>query len=312
MQITYRQVSHPALEIFTANIKLQYFGRETDMSVSVYKSADNRFAISFGTRPSVENQLSFSLVNGLFRITEKHRILEQKIEVPTCHGFICNYSQMNGDNELGRYIADLFLRKFESIFETHKQWMLKNLSSVTKDLVVQKINNIYGQQFIENCNILKQINWKFLFQRFNDECSGVINFILSNNNFAFNTLNNSQHKIPILKFQFLNDGIDLPGIKAENLLAQVIGEDRATEFKHTGSVQFISQGYTFKLAKNRWVECKDAKGHKARLCIHTIGLSCHPLDELTIAYMYLNNPVTFKEFMNTAIYYDKDEGFLKP
>lgn len=273
-----------------------------------------RTAVNFGLK-SVSPELGRGFVGGMLRISEKDRILEQKIDIPNLSGQILKYSDFNLAGVGGaRDVANAVLRKFESIFETCRQHIIKNVSKPVKEKVLSEIHRRFGKlSFATTTHLLKNINWKFLFSpdHYDEDFVNVVNFSLTNNDTRSSTLLDGPNDIPVFVNEIVNkDSVSLADMRAETLLKNVIGDEEFEFFKKHNFIRLESFGYNFRIAPHQWVRCVDRNGKTASLCIHTNGFSCNKIDECIISYLHLKNELTFMEFMRTAIVQRSDEGFV--
>lgn len=319
MKVTYRKTVSPELQLATVVIQSPLFARGVDITLSVYTfTRDKHTAITFGLQPSLEESIDMGLRGGFLRISEPDRCLEQRIDLPSIHGEILGLSELSLESgvEDARPICNAILRRFESVFESCRQHLLKNIASSARQKVAEWIHKIYGEYTKElTQNFLKKINWKFLFP---DDCYGaefinVIDFTLNNNAIRADNILAPKNDIPIINDQALViNTTHLAGLKAETLLERIIGSEGFNHFKTNGCFDFVAFGYRFSLAPRQFIKCTDPNNKTARLCIHTAGLSCHFLDEITIAFLNLRHDETFLPFMKTAIYHSVQSGFKKP
>ena len=78
-------------------------------------------------------------------------------------------------------------------------------------------------------------------------------------------------------------------------------------FGDSGFINFTHNNYDFTLTPGQWILCRDPDGFRASLCIHTMGLSCDPIDEIVIAYLHIVNE--FDGFMKKSIVHNAEKGF---
>lgn len=96
---------------------------------------------------------------------------------------------------------------------------------------------------------------------------------------------------------------------ALSMMYDFLGDKFGKQFESQGYVELTQNGYTFTVAPSANIQVVDPKGNRAGLCIHTIGFSCNPIDEIVIAVLNIQN--RFYEFMSKANYFS-DRGFIKP
>lgn len=309
------------LEINSVMIRSMLFGRTIEISISVYNFGSpnvvgQRTAVTFGMRPAAENELG-ALRDGMLRLSEPNRVLEQRIELPSIAGQILDYSDLTGaTNVEGRAIATAFLRKFESIFETCRQYLLKRLASDARPKVQKWLQQVYGKASRDTtCDIFKDVNWKFLFPESHcgAEMIGVVDYVLKHNPLeAYDiTVSEPHPTIPVLSNEVIKLSANIADLKAAALLAQIVGTDEIQWYRKFGYIRLEAFGYSFQIYPNKWVSCTDRGGKSAQLCIHTVGFSCNPLDEMVIAYLHLKHKQTFIAYMTEAIAHHVQDGFVK-
>ena len=128
----------------------------------------------------------------------------------------------------------------------------------------------------------------------------------------FDLVDGEDNDIPLIKNNTsIKSGfrLDVATAKATMLLQNVCGSEKFEEFSKCGHITAEKNGFQFVLAPGKFVDCKDSTGRKARLCIHTAALSCHPIDEVIAAWLEIK--YNLKEFMETAIFHNADVGFSK-
>lgn len=322
------------VSIATATVRAPLHGRLAVFSLSGYNFSDHFAtaggnAITFGMRPASPDEATVGMgatLDGMFRLQTGRRVLEQSIAFPNIYGDILGFSDLNGlvegEGEVGagREISSAVLRKFESVFETTRQYIKRNFGSNIRSHVADAVDKMYGQATAETiASILGAVNWGFLLSIdgrtmpvIGEQALNIINYTLAHNTPSSHPLPyDGESDIPLFVNQAISfDQQSLADMRATTLLMQVCGKEHGETFKRYGHVTIEKNNYRFVLRPNQFVDCTDPNGKTAKLCIHTVRLSCNPIDEVIIAY--LNILHHFDEFMATAIYHGDENGFLRP
>ena len=95
--------------------------------------------------------------------------------------------------------------------------------------------------------------------------------------------------------------------RAETLLKLVCGNRLFEEYLVTHKIVVENKGWVFTIPARGWIECSDPKGNTGNLCIHTVNLSCNPIDEMVIAYLHIKHKM--EEFFRVAIVHGHSPGF---
>lgn len=259
--------------------------------------------------------------NGLLHLRQKvgveSKILEQDISLVPFYGTILDFSDLQGDGvSIGREIATIVLRRIESLIETVRDRIRASVGSSVKSVVLNHLHERYGKfTKIGFQNFLKDVNWNLLFSGSNctEDFFTVVCASLSNNPVrAFDLIHDGDtDDIKPLKFgnRFHISSSTIADAKARSLLRLVCGDKLADQFLETGYLSMTNEGYKFIIKPMSWVQCTDPNGKTAELCIHTVGFSVNPVDEVIIAYLNIKHKL--KEYLSTAILHRVQPGFQK-
>jgi hypothetical protein len=301
---------------------LPVYGRFARLSITAHHVAmmDDRVShLHFDCRPlerddNPPKKIRGASWDGRLFLNDKanNRLLEQRIELPTLFGSICNGNFSDGDEEIGRFVAGGIMRSVESIVETTRRYIRKSLGRSCFGLVSDIISRRYGGRTIDSVNaFLKSVDWGRMFNGSycGDKALNVVSYTLANNPLnLFNLDADESNSIALIALNQhgVADSLDLPSIKATELLKNVCGDDKLFEFMEHGYITASNHGYKFILTPSKFIRCIDPFGKLADLCIHTVGLSCHPIDEVIAAWLEIK--WNMGEFMQTAIYqYEADD-----
>jgi hypothetical protein len=97
----------------------------------------------------------------------------------------------------------------------------------------------------------------------------------------------------------LDEKIRLANQKANELLKLVCGEEIFNEYLKRGFLHIENEGWSFLLKPNAHVQTFAPNGSSANLCIHTVNLSCNPIDEMVLAYLHIRHKMD--EYLAIAI-----------
>lgn len=292
-----------------------FFDKGYTLKASIELEEFSKFARAFSPFNRNDEELAFSLVRSFKREIENIPIM------------IKNYliTRLNKIIELGVLSAE----KFEKDMLLNKRKLVQNqLNEYYKGInwgamfqgLNPDANTYYASEYQEVMNNLIDIHDLDIDTNTDTDHDYTYNYewkqILPNHNsrrigsdfdIALHHIADNGHRDAIAKANSKN--YELGKEKAIMLMRDVCGEGRARSFEHQGFLAIEKNGYHFVLKPNSWIKCTDPNGKKADLCIHTANFSCHPYDEVIIAYLNINN--RFTEFMNMAIPHHADVGFIK-
>lgn len=274
------------------------------------------------------------------------RVIEQEIVIPSLYGNILEFSYLaDGGEDAGRTIANGVLRKMESVIETIRQSILSNLSSDFRDQFVANVAKRYNQHTELALNtFVASINWRMLLMQSHcdERCASVMDYTLQHNPITHVGIDEDSSNVT----PFSRCGIQYRNVEREHriyeaelerrreeeqehnrccvakmieqdkanrvaadMMLEVLGNKFATQFAEEGRITITENGYSFDIRPNRFIHCVDPDGGTAELCIHTVGMSCNPIDEMILAVLNIRH--YFAEYMNKAIVHCP-QGFHKP
>jgi hypothetical protein len=320
VRTTYRQVTGGDLTVTTASTVAPLLGRWCVISFTAY-AFEGSVAITFGLRAADKDEIretaSDALPDGRLRVAEgagtTYRIIEQDVVVPALHGVALELMEVrDGGTAAGRLIASSVLRSFESLVETVRQHIRRNIARAFLDKALATLQERYGKATQRTMvGLLGSLNWRMMLTAAmcGAECLQVLEYVLANNPPTFHPLDFSgTPTVTVLTKK--DDRLELGGVahaRALALLQRICGTDAAAEFRSQQRITVQARGYRFVLAPWQLVECTDPNGYKARLCIHTVSLSCNPIDELVIAWLNIKHRLA--DYLRTAHIIGAEPGF---
>jgi hypothetical protein len=268
------------------------------------------------------------------------RQVEQELRPhPAVHGYLQEMTDMSdGGALLGRRVVRTMLRRVESLIEHNRRAIRNGFGPHIRDRAIRHTHETYRQSTARSATILGTLQWPLLLKwsGCSSECLDTIGYTTAHTPAQFLDLDDD-HEMdvePLLddshRMRRFRRGIwhgaDMLGwqqlcaereayhvastARAVELMRSVCCEAAAEQFNRNNQVTLAHEGYEFVLSPDRMILCRDPNGKWARLCIHTRGFCCHPVDEIIIAY--LNIRYRFDEFMRTANVFQCDPEFRMP
>ncbi len=322
LNVTYNRLTDPDVKVTSASAHLPLFGRWCKLNVTSY-SVGGGTAITFGLEKSKTSEIrhnqSDASSNGAVVLARgmggNRQTFEQDIVAPKLVGQLLDWSTLEGGGtQAGRTVSDAIMRRTESIVETVRQSIRRNLGENAKDQTLRMLNHRYGKATYETIrSFLGEINWRLMLEGagLTDDAATVIDYELAHHPIRVYRITHGDTDIPLLANAALNrfDRTTLANIKATTLLKKVCGEKLGEQFEKTGKIIIRQYDYRFVIIPGQFVECVDPNGKTARLCIHTIGFSCNPIDEVIISYLHIRNK--FDEWMRMATVHGAEQGFQR-
>lgn len=301
---------------------------------------DTRIAYDLKAAEGMQKYDPRATVDGRILVRVNGRRIEQLAEIPHISGDIICPSCLTNSGEAaettGRFIANAALRRIESLAERIKNQVFQSFAASVRS----EVGKAYGDITFQACSrALGRFNWKFLLEKTGCEerTRDVVDFTLQNNPIRLFRYNEPADIPAWTRFgeYFVNHELDRiinermaaveearlrrqaerreelskAGETALDMMRDVLGEDAYSEFKKNNCLVVKKNGYEFHLRDGRFIHSIDPNGGTALLCIHTVGLSCHPIDEVVLAALNIEH--YFDEFMRTAIYHNV-QNFMKP
>jgi hypothetical protein len=240
--------------------------------------------------------------------------LEQHFSIPRIIGQLLDYSDLaNGGVPAGRTLAQSVLRRTESIIETIRQSLRKNIGSDVREITLKALHDRYHEHTKQTiCEFLGNIHWRLLLSKAgcDADCLNVVEYSFRHNPLQFfSILHDDETDIPLIRNAPIHrfDQGTIANLKATALLKNVCGKKLGEEFDKSGHITVKQYGYKFVIKPGQFVDCTDPNGKSARLCIHTLGFAVNPIDEVIIAYLHLRHK--FDEYMDMAIVHGREPGF---
>lgn len=322
IDVTYTTQVFPDNTITTASVNLPVYGRWARLTLTSYViggSTSVMYRFEPVTRDvAIRGETFDAQKNGMLRISHGNREIEQEIILPSFIGWLFAPSRINGGSvPEARAMTAALLRKIESLLETCRLHIRARIGAEVFDTMMVTLARYFDERTRKAVTaMLAEMNWRFMLRGsgMTDQGFGVIDFSLANNPIRFNGINAANPQvIDILDISETasigSEMANLAGQLAKSLLRQVCGDELADEFETREQISFKAHGYSFIVAPSRWIKATDPNGVKAELCIHTIGLSCHPIDEVTISYLNIMHNI--KSWLKTAIVHPYGSKFDK-
>ncbi|MHA2279693.1 MAG: hypothetical protein ACXAC5_02200 [Promethearchaeota archaeon] len=319
--------------VVIAKCQMALFGRWVELNVTSYCLHSPRTnpttTISFGLRNCKNADLrcvSFDGVNNGSLPLSRGRVsrgrgamrqyFEQQIDAPHIIGELLAQSDLaDGGVPAGRTVTGAVLRRFESIVETVRQHIRNHLSRDpgVRNLALATMQDRYGAISERNIlGFLGAIDWRLMLAKAgcDHDQLNVIEYASGHNPPRFlSIVDEPTDEIPLIRWAPLTrfNGSTIANIKATALLRNVCGDRLGDEFESCGCITVEEQGYRFVIRPGEFVACTDPNGKTARLCIHTIGFACNPIDEVVIAFLHIKHKLA--AYMREAIFHGAESGF---
>ena len=335
MRLTYQKRKVDDLCMTRCNIQAGFYGLSATLSFTVY-SFEGYFGFRMEFKPNPEDTKYVHGVayKGIIKIPEgsggNFRYIEQKINAPWIFAEGQGFIPMENANEaVAREICRNIVRTHEAVMSHVRESILFCFTPFLILRSCEHIDRSYGHETEKTAReLLKEVNWKLMFEEITapEVVRNVIDYTLTHAQPAYyQLLSDGYPDVLDLTRDFTGVwgnaaemGVDISEtlrikaqkeatIKATQLLHLVCGEKLHDEFVKNGSIEVKKEGWTFIISGTHFVQCIDPEGRKGSLCIHTVNLSCHPIDEMVIAYLHIKNH--FEQYMRTAILHGHDKGF---
>lgn len=304
----------------TAYCRMGLFGRAVELELKFYHLAKEGTVINFGLK-SLSEQDSIRLPDctGKFLTLRQgsgssYRYVQQEIFIKPKYGTILGQSKFCDVEDVvaGRRVAQAFLDSCSSIFESCRADVRRYLGSDIEDACCDHINDVYGNATESNIRgFLSGLHWDLLFagSQCHPETVQVLKTTFANNSpKQYSIERDLKSDIPPLsKSAVTIDFTFFANWRATNLLKMVCGEQAYAEFNLLGSIMCRTKGYQFRLEPQKWIQCWDARGKQAQLCIHSVNYSVNPIDEVTMAWLCISDDL--EQFFKTANVFVRDSGF---
>ncbi len=335
MRLTYHKRKIDDLSMVRCDVQSAFYGLAGTLSFTVYSFEGYfGFRIEFKSHPEDTKYVSGCAYKGIIKIPEgsggNFRYIEQKISAPWIFAEGQGYIPMENANEaVAREICRNVVRTHEAVMSYVRESILFCFTPFLILRSCEHIDHSYGSETEKTAReLLNQVNWKLMFSEVNvpELVTNVIDYTLTHAQPAYYPLLSDGYPDALdLARDFtgvwgnaVELGADISETlriqaqkvataKATQLLQLVCGDKLHEEFLKDGHITIEKNGWEFVLSGHVFVKCVDPEGRSATLCIHTVNLSCHPIDELVIAYLHIKNH--FEQYMRTAIVHAHDTGF---
>lgn len=329
------------LNVISASAFVPVYGRLGKLSITTFSQADQfgygrQTRVSYGFRAATKDDYyrePFPL-DGRISVPVNGRRVEQQITLPPLNGEILQFSYLcEAGEDAGRFVASAILRAYESVMDDARLHVRRN---VPRGEITDSIDKTLGQTTMRALqNALAGVNWKLMFSKSDAEerTLNVIDYTLQHNParciefksdasvpswtrgevYTNHELDRRLHESRERREAEQREAAEEKRLRAADtavdMMFDVLGESAVDSYRKTKAIHVDHNGYHFEIGECKWIKCTDPKGGTALLCIHTIALSCHPVDEMVLAALNIKHH--FREFMETAIYHDVRK-FVKP
>jgi hypothetical protein len=277
----------------------------------------------------------------------RHQVEQVLVPCRAVYVSALDFTDMSdGGAPLGRRLVRATLRRFEALLEHSRRSIRNGFAAPVRDRAIRYTHQAYGQSTAYTATILGTLQWPFLLEGSDcgRECLDTVDYTTARNPPHFlelvednemdveplvrdaqpggRVLRNIRHQADMLlrhqadmllrqQQQAQRDAEHAAGTaRAVELMRSVCGEAATEQFAKDNCIILEHDGYEFTLRPDGMMRCRDPNGKEARLCIHTRGLCCHPLDEIIIAYLNIRH--RFGDFMRTANVFGRNPGFRMP
>lgn len=335
------------LNVISASAFVPVYGRLGKLSITTFSRASvygRQTRVSYGFRAATKDDYyrePFPL-DGKISVPVDGRRIEQRITLPPLSGEILQFSYLiEAGEDAGRFVASAIMRAYESVIDDARLHVRRN---VPRGQITESIDKEFSRATMRALGqALAGVNWKLLFSKSNadDRTINVIDYTLQHNPVRVIEFK-SDATIPAWNRRgqvYTNHELDrrlnearerfeaerraaAARLHAEeeekrlraadtavDMMWDVLGESAVDSYRKTGAIHIDQNGYHFEIGERKWIKCTDSNGGYAELCIHTIALSCHPVDEMVLAALNIKHH--FREFMELAIY-QVNRNFTKP
>lgn len=326
MDVTYNiQMDNEHSTVLQAICQVPMYGRWTRFTVTSYcvtnpYHGESVTALNFGidnlATKDVRGSSFAACQDGKLKLRRENQRFEQQINIPRIFGSLLDHSDLtNGGVPAGRTVAAAVISTFESIVETCRQRIRTSFGRDVRELAYNQVETFYWKETTEALEqILGKIDWRLMLAK-SGGCDEFFTAVEGGCKLNFPRFlaiaDEPSTEIRTIKNALSNkfDRATIANIRATGLLHRVCGEKLGREFDETGGITVREQGYEFVIKPQEWVQCTDPNGKTAKLCIHTIGFQCNPIDEVIITYLHIRHMLP--KYMAEAIAHGADRGFDK-
>jgi len=293
--------------------------RDTYFSCRVNFAAVDTKGVVGGT---AGNKLRLGIGSGRSR-----RVIEQSLDVRPVFAEILPLTDISDGGVVfaRNFMRDLF-RVYESIMQHIRCSICKSIVESVRDMAIDYLETNFTHNLEDlSKNLLGSMHWPLMFDqtKCGDEALGVIQYTSEHNPIRYgslydepddeltNLIKSSFNRSSGNVYDYLkNAKKEEADARAKILLKTVCGEELYEQFRTEKYISITKNGYQFFIKRGELISCIDPNGNMGTLCIHTSGLSCHPIDEMIIAYLNIKN--NFYEYMDMAVVHKGRGTFKKP
>ncbi|MHC5005877.1 MAG: hypothetical protein ACYTGF_00790 [Planctomycetota bacterium] len=269
----------------------------------------------------------------------RRRIEQVMVPYPAVFVSAVAFTDMSdGGVPLGRRVVRAVLRRFEALLELSRRSIRAGFADHVRDRAIAFTHRAYGQTTAHTATLLGTLHWRLLLEgsECGTECLDTVEYTTVHNPPQYleladenemeveplrrdvqpggRVLRHLRHQADMLAWQQQKAQRDAEyttaKARAVELMRDVCGEAPTEQFVKYNCIILEHEGYVFTLRPDGMTPCRDPHGNEARLCVHTRGFCCHPVDEIIIAYLNIRH--RFREFMRTANVFARDPGFRMP
>lgn len=334
MRTTYHKSRVGDLCVTEARVLSSFYGLGAEMTAKVFAYEDvGGMRLELRPVPKGAGHLLDIAYNGYLRFPDQDdrgkRMVEQRVDLNGVITEVHPFATFGSATEReAREVCQQFFVKFEAVFEFVRRQIVGSFAPPYRDRGTAALDGRYGSASRETGRLLSTLNWPLLLAevRAPNVFRDVIDYVMTHNHPRYFSLTEGNPEAVVLVGNDYGDVGDLvqtihaqresaalaarqsqANAKAASLLKMVCGQEHYDHFVAKGCVVVEKEGWTLRLKPGAFIDCLDPRGRKGRLCIHTVALSCNPIDEIVLAYLHIHHK--FDEYMATAIPHGCDPGF---
>jgi hypothetical protein len=334
MRTTYHKSRVGDLSVTEARVLASFYGVGAELTAKVFAYEDvGGMRLELRPVPRGAGHLLDIAYNGILRFPEQddrgRRMVEQRVELKGVVTEVQPFARFrNAAEGEARVVCQQFFLKFEAIAEFVRRQIVESFAPAFRARGPAALDARYGPAARETARLLSTLNWPLLLAEVQapNVFRDVIDYVMTHNHPRYFPVAEGNPEAAPLAGNDYGDVGDLvqtvhaqraaaaraakqaeANAKASALLRMVCGQEHYDHFQAKGCVVVEKDGWTFRLKPGAFVDCLDPQGRKGRLCIHTVALSCNPIDEIVLAYLHIRHK--FDEYMATAIVHGCERGF---
>jgi len=334
MRTAYHKSQVGQLAITEARVLASFHGIGAELTAKVFAYEDVvGMRLELRPVPKGAGHLLDIAYNGFLRFPEEDdrgkRIVEQRVDlkgiVTEVHPFT---SFREATEREAREVCQRLFQKFEAVAEFVRRQIVNSFAPPFRSRGTAALDARFGRTSQETSRLLSTLHWPLLLSdvRAPDVFRNVIDYVMTHNHPRYFPLADGNPEALELRGNEYGDVADVvqtvhamreaetkavqfaqANAKAAALLRMVCGQEHHDYFMSKGCIDLEQNGWKFRLKPGAFVDCTDPRGRKGRLCIHTVALSCNPIDEIVLAFLHIRHK--FEEYLAVAIVHGCEEGF---